>query len=298
MAIDYDTIKNWHFPDVEQTYSEKDAILYALGVGLGNEPTHPGPLKFLYENDPDFQVLPTMAIVLAGPGFWAQNPATGITWKTILHGEQGLTLHKPLPPAGTMIGKTRVTEILDKGEGRGALIFTERSLWDKASGDHLATMSGTSFARSDGGFGGPEVPQPQPHPIPDRDPDAFVDVPTQLSAALLYRLSGDYNPLHADPEVARAANFERPILHGLGTLGIAAHALLKQYCDADGTRLHSLQIRFSSPVLPGQTIRVESWREGHDSEGNELIAFRARLTETDAVVLNNGRLTLKTGAPE
>ena len=293
MAIVYETIKNWHFPDVEQTYTEKDAILYALGVGLGNEPTNPEQLKFLYENDPHFQVLPTMAIVLAGPGFWAQNPASGINWKTILHGEQGLVLHKPLPAAGTVIGKTRVTEVLDKGEGKGALIFTERSLWDKVSGDHLATLSGTSFARSDGGFGGPKGPQPKPHPIPEREPDAFVDVPTQVGAALLYRLSGDYNPLHADPEVARSANFERPILHGLGTLGVATHALLQQYCDADATRLHTLQIRFSSPVLPGQTIRVESWREGSDQDGHDDIAFRARLTETDAVVLNNGRLTLK-----
>lgn len=298
MAIDYETIKNWHFPDVEQSYTEKDAILYALGVGLGNEPTNPDQLKFLYENDPTFHVLPTMAIVLAGPGFWAQDPATGITWKTILHGEQGLILHKPLPRAGTVIGKTRVTEILDKGEGKGALIFTERSLWDKTSGEHLATLSGTSFARSDGGFGGPNVPQPKPHPIPERDPDEFIDVPTNVGAALLYRLSGDYNPLHADPEVAAAANFERPILHGLGTLGIAAHALLKQHCESDGSRLDALQIRFSSPVLPGQTIRVESWFEGLDSNGNQLISFRARLTETDAVVLNNGRLTLKAPAPE
>lgn len=292
MAIDYDTIKNWHFPDVEQFYTEKDAILYALGVGLGNEPTNPQQLKFLYENDANFQVLPTMAIVLAGPGFWAQNPASGITWKTILHGEQGLTLHKPLPRAGTVIGKTRVTEVLDKGERRGALIFTERGLWDKANGDHLATLSGTSFARSDGGFGGPSGPQPQPHPIPEREPDAIIDVPTNVGAALLYRLSGDYNPLHADPEVANTANFERPILHGLGTLGIATHALLKQHCEAEGHRLASLHVRFSSPVLPGQTIRVESWQDGLDDEGNQLISFRARLTETDAVVLNNGRLTL------
>ena len=298
MAIDYQTIKNWHFPDVEQTYTEKDAMLYALGVGLGNEPTNPAQLKFLYENDADFQVLPTMAIVLAGPGFWAQNPETGLTWKTILHGEQGLTLHKPLPRSGTVIGKTNVTEILDKGEGRGALIFTERNLWNKDNGDHLATLSGTSFARSDGGFEGPKGPQPQPHPIPDREPDAYVDVPTQVGAALLYRLSGDYNPLHADPEVAKTANFERPILHGLGTLGIATHALLKQYCGSDGSRLESLHIRFSSPVLPGQTIRVESWQQGQDEQGNELISFRARITETNAIVLNNGQLTLKAAQGE
>jgi len=292
VAIDYDTIKNWHFPDVEQSYTEKDAILYALGVGLGNEPTNPQQLKFLYENDANFQVLPTMAIVLAGPGFWAQDPASGITWKTILHGEQGLTLHKPLPRAGTMTGKTRVTEVLDKGEGRGALIFTERELWDKDCGELLATLSGTSFARSDGGFGGPSGAQPQPHPIPEREPDAVIDVPTSVGAALLYRLSGDYNPLHADPEVARTANFERPILHGLGTLGVAAHALLKQHCEAEGNRLTSLNVRFSSPVLPGQTIRVESWQDGLDDEGKQLISFRARLVETGAVVLNNGRLTL------
>ena len=292
MAIDYDKIMNWPFEEVEQSYTEKDAILYALGVGLGNEPTNPDQLKFLYENDPDFQVLPTMAIVLAGPGFWVQNPESGINWKTILHGEEGMVLHQPLPKSGTVIGKTRVTEILDKGEGKGALIYTERTLKDKGSGDLLATLHRTSFARSDGGFGGSPGPQPQPHPIPEREPDDVVDVPTHVGAALLYRLSGDYNPLHADPEVASSAGFERPILHGLGSLGFAIHALLKQHRDSDANSLRSLNIRFSKPVLPGQTIRVESWREGNDDQGDELISFRARLVETDAVVLNNGRLSL------
>lgn len=292
MAIDYDKIMNWPFEDVEQSYTEKDAILYALGVGLGNEPTNPDQLKFLYENDANFQVLPSMAIVLAGPGFWAQNPESGINWKTILHGEQGMVLHQPLPRAGTVIGRTRVTEVLDKGEGKGALIYTERTLKNKASGDLLATLSGTSFARSNGGFGGPKVAQPQPHAMPEREPDTLIDVPTAVGAALLYRLSGDYNPLHADPEVARTAKFERPILHGLGTLGIATHALLKQHRASDANSLRSLNVRFSSPVLPGQTIRVESWHDGTDENGDELISFRARLVETDAVVLNNGRLTL------
>jgi acyl dehydratase len=295
MAIDYEKIKNWPIADAEQTYTEKDAILYAMGLGLGTDPTDPKQLKFLYENAEDFQVLPTMAIVLATPGFWAQNPETGITWKTILHGEQGLTLHQPLPRAGAVIGKTRVTEILDKGEGRGALILTERSLWDKSSGAHLATLNGTSFARSDGGFGGPRGPQPAPHTLPERTPDAFIDVPTLPGAALLYRLSGDYNPLHADPQVAKTAKFERPILHGLCTMGLAVHALLQQYCESDAERLESVRVRFSSPVLPGQTIRVESWRE---HQNTNIVSFRARITQTDAIVINNGKLTLKTTEPE
>jgi acyl dehydratase len=281
MEFDYDKIKNRHFDDVEQTYTVRDSIIYALGLGFGHDPLDESQLPFLFE-EADFNAVPTFSVVLAGPGFWAREPDTGIVWQKVLHGEQKIVMHKPLPPAATVIGKTRVTEILDKGADKGALIYTDREIFDKATGDHLATQTSTTFARGNGGFGGESGPQPQPHVIPDREPDSVCDLPSHASAALLYRLSGDLNPLHIDPSVAKGAGFKAPILHGLCSLGMAGHAVLRTYCDYDVSRFKSLKLRFSSPVYPGETIRTEMWKDG------DVISFRARVVERDVVVLNNG----------
>ena len=281
MALDYDRLLNWTFADVEHAYGATDTILYALGVGLGADPLDARQLRFVYEED--LLALPTMAVVLGAPGFWLKEQDTGVDWVRVLHGEQGLVLHRPLPPEGTAVGRTRVTGILDKGADKGALIYSEKVLIDKASGETVATTTSTTFARGDGGFGGPTGPSPRPHPIPERAPDLACDLPTVPQAALIYRLSGDRNPLHADPEVARAAGFKAPILHGLCTLGAAGHALLKSCCDYDPARFRSLKLRFSAPVYPGETIRTEMWRDG------AIVSFRSRALERDAVVLDNGR---------
>ena len=281
MTIDYDTLLNWSFPDIEQTYTERDSILYALGVGLGNDPLDAGQLRYVFE-EPELIALPTMAAVLGTPGFWLRETSTGVTWETLLHGEQGIELHRPLPPAASVVAKTRVTDILDKGEGRGALIYTERHIRDRDTGESLATLTSTTVARSDGGFGGISVTQPRPHPLPDRPADKVCDLTSVPQAALIYRLSGDPNPLHASPEVARSAGFDAPILHGLCTLGIAGHAVLKSCLDYEAQRFHSMQLRFSAPVYPGETIRTEMWLEGNN------ISFRAIATERNIVVLNNG----------
>ena len=281
MAIDYDTLLNWSFPDIEQTYTERDSILYALGVGLGNDPLDAGQLRYVFE-EPELIALPTMAAVLGTPGFWLRETSTGVTWETLLHGEQGIELHRPLPPAATVVAETRVTDILDKGEGRGALIYTERHIRNRDSGEALATLTSTTVARSDGGFGGPSVTQPRPHPLPDRPADRVCDLTSVPQAALIYRLSGDPNPLHASPEVARRAGFDAPILHGLCTLGIAGHAVLKSCLDYEAQRFHSMQLRFSAPVYPGETIRTEMWLEGNN------ISFRSISVERNIVVLNNG----------
>lgn len=281
MAIDYDTLLNWSFPDIEQTYTERDSILYALGVGLGNDPLDAGQLRYVFE-EPELIALPTMAAVLGTPGFWLRETSTGVTWETLLHGEQGIELHRPLPPAATVVAETRVTDILDKGEGRGALIYTERHIRNRDSGEALATLTSTTVARSDGGFGGPSVTQPRPHPLPDRPADRVCDLTSVPQAALIYRLSGDPNPLHASPEVARSAGFDAPILHGLCTLGIAGHAVLKSCLDYEAQRFHSIQLRFSAPVYPGETIRTEMWLERNN------ISFRAISVERNIVVLNNG----------
>ncbi|PHS05145.1 MAG: 3-alpha,7-alpha,12-alpha-trihydroxy-5-beta-cholest-24-enoyl-CoA hydratase [Blastopirellula sp.] len=285
MSFNPENILNRKFADVEQSYTERDSIIYALGVGLGYDPLDARQLPFVFEQ-PSLRAVPSMAMVLGSPGFWAREPDTGIIWQKVLHGEQGMVLHQPLPPAATIIGKTRVIRILDKGEGRGALIFTERTLFDKSSDILLATLTSTTFARGNGGCGGDQGPQAVPHALPDRAPDQICDLPTQKSAALLYRLSGDSNPLHADPEIAKAAGFPAPILHGLCTVGVVCHALLRSYCNYDEARLKSLDLRFSSPVFPGETIRTEMWQDG------EVISFRARVLERDIVVLNNGRAVI------
>jgi len=173
--------------------------------------------------------------------------------------------------------------VIDKGLGKGALVYSERVVVDQATGERIATATHTTFCRGDGGFGGPPREAPPVHAIPERAPDHVCDLPTRPEAALIYRLSGDPNPLHVDPAVAKAAGFPRPILHGLATVGIAGHAILKRLCDYDSARLAAIAGRFSAPVLPGETIRTEMWRDG------TVVSFRARVIERDVIALNNGR---------
>jgi len=289
--IDYHALKARRFPELAASYSARDTMLYALGVGYGSDPTDERQLEFVYEKN--LRAAPTMAVVLAYPGFWVKEPDTGIDWVRVLHGEQSLELHRPLAPAGKVTGRTRVKALVDKGKDKGALLVHERKLYDEA-GALLATVESLSFCRGDGGFserpgngprGGDPAP-PAPPATPDTPPEIVCDLPTAPQAALVYRLSGDFNPLHAEPAVARAAGFARPILHGLATYGVAGHAILKSCCGYDPARLKSLSVRFSAPVYPGETIRTEIWRKGDD------LQFRARALERDIVVLSRGRAQL------
>ncbi|MDE0256503.1 MAG: MaoC/PaaZ C-terminal domain-containing protein [Rhodospirillaceae bacterium] len=273
---------NWPFEPVEQTYTERDTILYALGCGLGIDPLDEDQLRFVFE-EPELLTLPSMAAVLSPPGFWARHPDAGIDWVRILHGEQAMEIHRPLPAAATVAATAKVTDIVDKGPEKGALLFVERTVTEVETGEALATLRSTTFARGDGGCGGTTETAPAPHPIPDRAPDLACDLATAPNSALIYRLSGDPNPLHASPSVARAAGFDRPILHGLCSWGVAGHAILKSCCGYDPERIRSMALRFSAPVYPGETIRTEMWRDGN------IVSFRARVAERDAVVLNNGR---------
>lgn len=281
MTIVYDKLLALDIPQVVQTYTEKDAILYALGLGLGHDPLNGDELPFVYEKS--IKLLPTFAVVLGWPGFWARDLDSGIDWVKLVAGEQGLVLHRPLAPRGTVVGKTRVTEIIDKGPGKGTLVYSERVVIDQSTGERIATATHTTFCRGDGGFGGPLRESPPVHAIPERAPDAVCDLPTRPETALIYRLSGDPNPLHVDPAVAKAAGFPRPILHGLATFGIAGHAILKSLCGYDPARLSRIAGRFSAPVFPGETIRTELWRDG------TVVSFRARVLERDVIALNNGR---------
>ncbi|MEA2904409.1 MAG: hypothetical protein QOI12_1796 [Alphaproteobacteria bacterium] len=285
MAILYEKLLALKIPEVEQSYGPKDCMLYALGVGLGLDPLDEEQLAFVYENN--LKVLPTMAVVLGYPGLWMKELDTGIDWVKMVAGEYDLRLHQPLEPQGIVRGCTRVVEIVDKGAGKGAILYAERAIDDVATGARIATIMQTTVCRGDGGFGGPPRAQRPVHAIPDRAPDLACDLPTRPEMALVYRLSGDPNPLHADPAVAKAAGFPRPILHGLGTFGVAGHAILRTLARYDPARLTAIAGRFSAPVFPGETIRTEIWRDGG------VVSFRARVLERDVVAINNGRAEIR-----
>ncbi len=282
MALDYTLMKNWPIADVTQRYAKKDVILYALGLGAAvSNPVPADELPYVYERG--LQALPTYATLLAGSGAWMADPRLGIDLNKVLHGEQFLTIHAPLPAEGVLVGQERVQEIYDKGADKGAVLYMSRELRD-ASGKLVATSGWSVFMRGNGGFGGTASGQPAPFALPqDRAPDASIDLVTRPEQAVLYRMSGDNNPLHIDPAVAQRAGFEKPILHGMCTYGIAGRALLKLCCDNDAARLKKLNVRFASPVYPGETLRTELW---HLEPGRA--AFRVKVVERDLVVLNNG----------
>lgn len=283
MPVNLEKLLTHKVAPVEQTFGPKDCILYALGLGFGQDPTDENELQFVYEKN--LKALPTWPLKQGYLPYWLRDEDYGLTFLHAVHGEQAIVLHEPAATQGTVVGQERVVDVVDKGEGRGALVYSERTISDKASGRLLATLKQTTFCRADGGFGGPRERKDAspPHAIPERAPDIICDLPTRPEMALLYRLSGDINPLHADPDFARAAGFPRPILHGLATMGVAGHALLKTVCGYDSAKLTALSVRFSAPVFPGETIRTEIWRDGG------VASFRARVMERDVVAINNGR---------
>jgi len=283
--MDYHNIKNWKFPEVDQTYTENDSILYALGIGFGQEPTNPQQLKYVYEKN--MQTFPTMAVVLGYPGFWMKDPKAGVNWVKLVHGEQRLKIHRPLPTSGRVIGRGRITHVIDKGADKGALVLSERTLQDP-EGNLYVTMNSTTFCRGDGGLSQSDETPPALQATPERAPDLMCELPTLPQAALIYRLCADNNPLHADLEVAANAGFPRPILHGLCTYGVAARAIVQAACNNDATRLTQMDTRFSSPVFPGETLVCEMWREG-----TEVIRFRAKVKERDIMVLSHGYAGIK-----
>ena len=292
MPLNYDTLKHWRFEPIEHRYTARDTILYALGIGLGEDPLDAGELRYVYEQD--LQAFPTQAVVLAYPGMWMRDPRAGIDYVRVVHGEQRLTLHAPLPPQGTVIGQTRVTHVIDKGADKGALVVAERTLRD-ADGQSLATLTQTSFCRGDGGFGAgqpSDAPPPALPAAPSRAPDRQARLAIAPRAALIYRLSGDMNPLHADPAVARAAGFDRPILHGLCTYGMAARALVQAWGDGDARRLTRLDVRFSAPVFPGETLVFDMWREDAQNGPGMELRFTARSAERNVQTLSCGVATI------
>ena len=296
MPIDVAALKSWDFPVLRQRWTDKDTILYALALGYGSDPEDPAQLAFVYEGA--LQAVPALATTLCHPGFWISDARTGIDATRAVHAEHRVVFHRPLPPQGSARAQTRVVDVLDRGEGRGAMLVFERTLYDEASGHALASIEHHTLCRADGGFSAmrTEAPARVPAPsAPDAPPDHLVEIASLPQAALIYRLSADRNPLHADPEVARAAGFARPILHGLCTYGIACRAIVQTCAANDAAQLRSLAVRFTAPVFPGETLRTEIWNDGCDTHGARAVRLRCVAVERGTIVLSDGRATV--GAP-
>ncbi|MDB5482439.1 MAG: 3-alpha,7-alpha, 12-alpha-trihydroxy-5-beta-cholest-24-enoyl-CoA hydratase [Caulobacteraceae bacterium] len=283
MPIDYQRALAHKITGQRTAYTETRTMLYALSIGMGRDPLDENELSFVFEGA-ELRVVPTMAAVLARGNIVGP---LNLDMTLVLHGEQRLTVHRPLPPSGVLICDSRVVEVLDKGAGKGALVYTETDVRLEGEEQPLLTVGGTIFARGDGGFGGPAGPTPEVHGVPKRDPDFRHVTQTRADQALLYRLNGDRNPLHADPAVARRAGFPAPILHGLCSYAIACRAVLASVCDYDPTRIGSFDVRFTAPVYPGETIATEIWVDG------EVVSFRCQVEERGVTSINNGRCLLR-----
>ena len=267
---------------VTASWDDRDVMLYALGIGMGDDPLDDNELAFVNEGwlsprDPALRVVPTFASVAT----WnARPPAIALNRVMVVDAQRDITFHKPLPIHATVTATSRWTGAWDKGD-KGAILVRETQVHD-GDGDLLYTLQGTTFARGDGNFGGPSSGQPETPKVPDRAPDLTVDIDTRPGQALLYRLSGDRNPLHSDPEFAARAGFKAPILHGMCTYGITCRAVLSTFADWDPTAIRRHACRFSAPVYPGETISVDLWRT------DRLVQFQAHIRDRGVTCVTNG----------
>jgi acyl dehydratase len=282
MPIDHPSLLATELTDMPASYTEQDVMLYALGVGLGSDPLEQRELAYVSEHA-GLRTLPTFASMVIPETILA---GSGCDMQQILHRSQSLQIFRPLPAKGDLLVNQRVASISDRGAGLGAEIELETELRLARDDTVVCNASSSIIARGDGGFGGQSSGHKPRHRMPNREPDLVCDLPTRPDQALLFRLCGDFNPLHVDPEVANAAGFERPILHGRCTHGIACHAVLKTVCDYDFTLIKGFDVRFSAPVYPGDTITTEMWQDGN------VVSFRCKVRDRDAVVIKGGRCTL------
>jgi acyl dehydratase len=267
----------------ERSWTSSDALLYAVGVGAGlGDPLQ--ELQFTTENSEGVpqQVLPTFGVLVAQPRAGGRSLGD-FDRAQLVHAEQAFELHRPLPVAGTARVVTTVTGMYDKISG--ALVTSESVAVDAATGEQLVTSRSGVFIRGEGGFGGERGPG-NGWRRPDRPPDHQVTMPTRPEQALVYRLSGDRNPLHADPKFAARGGFSRPILHGLCTYGVAGRALLHTLCGSEPARFRSMSGRFTRPVLPGETLAVSIWLP---EDGGDTARFQTA-TEDGTVVIDRGHL--------
>jgi len=283
MALDYDHLMATSIVDLPFSYRDTETILYALSIGLGRDPLNARELPFVSEIAGAPATIPAMATVLVPDMF---PPDLGWDFSQVLHAEQRMQLHRPLPPAADILVNKRIVQAFDRGPKLGAVVMFEADGRLAADDTALFTIGNTIVARGDGGFGGPNGRGPKPHRPPRRDPDLSCDLTTRPDQALLYRLTGDRNPLHANPELANSVGFKVPILHGLCTYGVACHAILQTICDFDATLITGMDARFSSPVLPGDTITTDMWQDGN------IVSFQCSVKERDLIVVRNGKCTL------
>jgi len=251
----------------EATWSSKDSLLYALGVGAGQTDPTGFELEFTTENSEgiDQKALPTMPVIINARSPKGPSPFEAIgtfNWAMLVHGEQSVTLHQELPPEGTAMIKGRVAAMYDKG--KAAVVVLENEATDP-SGAPLFSTTMSAFIRGEGGWGGDRGPSGPRNVAPEREPDKIVSYDTRPDQALLYRLSGDRNPLHSDPSFAKLAGFEKSILHGLCTYGFTGRALLHGVCDGDPARFKHIEGRFSTPVMPGDRLDVRIWIDGDEA---------------------------------
>jgi len=285
MPIDPDKARGARLPDGEAAYTKDQVILYHLGIGAGVPPTDPKELEYTFEKN--LKVLPSFAVIPAfgSMGGIGEVPGLQFNFAMLLHGEQEVILHKPLPPEAKLETSAHVPEIYDKG--KAALVILESTAKDE-SGEPLFTNRFSLFIRGEGGFGGDSGPKAG-NQAPDREPDGVVKVPTLPQQALIYRLSGDKNPLHADPEFAKMAGFDKPIIHGLCSYGIACKAVVDEVLGGDVDRVARYQARFAGVAFPGETYRVSYWKEG-----DRRILLEAKSEDRDgAPIITNAVIELR-----
>ena len=282
MPLDYDKLMDTSTADQPSSYDDRDTMLYALGVGFGSDPTDQSELPYVFEGSA-LKTVPTMASLLT-PGDLLKD--CGWDYSRVVFGEQRLDLYRPLPPAGKLLTDSRVASAFDRGPDEGAEICVESEVRLAKDDTALFVVRSTVVARGDGGFGGPSGEGPSPHALPTRDPDLTCKLETRPDQALLFRLCRNRNPLHADPALAKEVGFEKPILHGLGTYGIACRAILKTICNYDYTLISGFDVRFTAPVFPGDAITTEMWQDSN------IVSFRCVVEAREAVVIDNGKCTL------
>jgi acyl dehydratase len=280
MPIDIDSVVGAGLPSLDYTWTQDDVILYALGVGAGNPPTDENELRYTYENNlvvlPSYVTIPAFGMIMG----MISVDGMDITLDQILHGEQEIEIHGSVPTSGSVKQTGRITNVFDKG--KGALVVIETDSVDAVSGELLFTNRASIFVRREGNFGGDSGP-PAPFEEPDREPDHIVRTPTLPQQALLYRLSsGDKNPLHADPGFAAFAGFDRPILHGLCSYGIAVKAAIDSALDGP-EEVASFRARFSGVVYPGETVVTKVW-----DEGSHLVVSADTAERGESVISNAG----------
>ncbi|MDU0359186.1 MaoC/PaaZ C-terminal domain-containing protein [Rhizobium sp. 25PS6] len=281
MTLSAQSILDFPVPQATHVVTARDAILYALSVGYGTDAPD-AALKYVYERD--LVTAPTLANIVAHPGPWMQQ--TGVDWARLVHSEHRLTIHRPVPLDVPLISRSRVLSVVDRGVERGMFVSFERLIATAERDESIATIVQTNACRGDGGCGSVgSAPEPLSK-VPDREPDLEFNVHIPDNAALLYRLNGDLNPLHVDPQAAGKSGFDRPILHGLCSFGYAGYAIVAAIDPGMASGLSAIAARFSAPIFPGETITVQMWR--NDAE----IRFRGLVASRRATILDNGMARL------